>query len=299
MRHIEGRLRKDDIHHVGDEFSLRLACSFEITGSEHRLSEFAMDRGLPHDCALCLIFVVQGHLDLDIGGSHLSLGPAEAYLAEPLSSGLVRLSYGTDADFYLVQFRRSRLPARVAQRRIEVPNHVATRNPGRLTDLLRMFMEETRRPCPSRLVLHHLVVLMLCEMASSSLVRGEPRAREDGLESMASRVDAYIAAHYHEPIGTTDIAHELRYNPDYLERAYRAERLMSIRQSIRSRRIREARAQLVLQSARGIAEIAALCGFSDAAYFRRVFKRVTSMTPHGYRTLNAPNRREPQLKETQ
>jgi AraC-like DNA-binding protein len=276
---------------MGDELLLRFARPFEITGSEHRFSEFAMSRRLPYDCALCLLFVVQGHLDLEIGGSHFSLGPAEAYLAEPLRRDLVRLSYGMDADFYLVQFRRSEQSAGVAQRRIEVPNHVATRNPGRLTDLLRMFMEETRRPGPSCLVLHHLVVLMLCEMASSSLVRGETRAREDGLESMASRVDAYVAAHYHEPIGTLDVAHELRYNPDYLERAYRSERRMSIRQAIHARRIREARAQLVLQSARGIAEIAALCGFSDPAYFRRVFKRATSMTPHGFRTRNAQEAR--------
>jgi len=287
VRPLEGRVRKNDIQHVGDELLLRFERPFEITGSEHKFSEYAMSRGLPHTCALCLLFVVQGHLDLEIGGSHFALGPAEAYLAEPLPRDLVRLSYGTDADFYLVQFRRPEQSARVPRRRIEVPNHVATRNPGRLTDLLRMFMEQTRRPGPSRLVLHHLLVLILCEMASSSLVSGETRAREDGLESMASRVDAYIAAHYHEHIGTPDVAQELRYNPDYLERAYRTERRMSIRQAIHARRIREARAQLVLQSARGVAEIAALCGFADPAHFRRVFKRATSMTPHDFRTRNA------------
>lgn len=276
---------------MGDELLLKFERPFEITGSEHIFSEYAMSRGLPHPCALCLLFVVQGHLDLEVGGSHFTLGPAEAYLAEPLSRDLVRLSYGTDADFYLVQFRRPERSARVPRRRIEVPNHVATRNPGRLTDLLRMFMEQTRCPGPSRLVLHHLVVLMLCEMASSSFVRGETHRREDGRESMASRVDVYIAAHYHEPIGTADVAQALRYNPDYLERAYRMERRMSISQAIHARRIREARAQLVLQSARGIGEIAALCGFSDPAYFRRVFKRATSMTPHGFRARNAQGAR--------
>ncbi len=129
---------------------------------------------------------------------------------------------------------------------------------------------------------------MLCEMASSSLAQGGANAREDGLESIASRVDAYIAAHYHEPIGTPDIAQELHYNPDYLERAYRSERRVSIREAIHVRRLREARAQLLLQRQRGIAEIAALCGYSDAGYFRRVFKRATQMTPRRYRLLEAP-----------
>jgi YesN/AraC family two-component response regulator len=167
---------------------------------------------------------------------------------------------------------------------------VAVGNPGRLKNLVRMFMGETHRYGGSPLVLHHLLVLMLCEMTRASHLRSESEVREDNLESVASRVDACIAAHYHESIGTPDIAVELRYNPDYLERAYRAERHFSIREAIHARRIREARAQLLLQSSLGISEIAALCGYADTGYFRRVFKRATSMTPHGYRVTHAPDR---------
>ncbi len=106
-------------------------------------------------------------------------------------------------------------------------------------------------------------------------------------------MDVFIAAHYHEPLGTPDVARELHYNPDYLERAYHLERRMSIREAIHARRIKEARAQLILQRTKGVAEIAALCGYADAGYFRRVFKRATHMTPHGYRMLNlAPLRVE-------
>jgi AraC family transcriptional activator of pobA len=222
---------------------------------------------------------------MGVGRTRLTLGPGEAFLAEPARRSLLALSYGTDAEFYVIQFRRSPQPAGMARRTLDVPDHVATRNPGRLTHLLTMFMEETHRAAPSRLVLHHLVVLMLCEMASSSRVSGAPRAREVRPESLASRVDAFIAAHYHEPIRTHGIAFALRYNPDYLERAYRAERGLSIRDAIHARRIREARAQLLLQGASAIAEVAALCGFADPAHFRRVFKRATSMTPRGFRSL--------------
>jgi YesN/AraC family two-component response regulator len=110
---------------------------------------------------------------------------------------------------------------------------------------------------------------------------------EAGRESIASRVDAYVAAHYHEPIGTTDIARELRYNPDYLERSFRLERRMSIREAVHARRIKEARAQLLLQRTQDVAQIAALCGYTDLGYFRRVFKRATNMTPRGYRRMHA------------
>jgi AraC-like DNA-binding protein len=130
------------------------------------------------------------------------------------------------------------------------------------------------------------MVLALCELARSSHVEEGAAAREAGRESIASRVDAFIAAHYHEPVATPDIARELHYNADYLERAFRMERRMSIREAVHARRIKEARAQLLLQRTQGVAEIAALCGYTDPGYFRRVFKRATNMTPRGYRLVN-------------
>jgi YesN/AraC family two-component response regulator len=33
--------------------------------------------------------------------------------------------------------------------------------------------------------------------------------------------------------------------------------------------------------------VAALCGYADAGYFRRVFKRTTNLTPRGYRLMHA------------
>jgi AraC-like DNA-binding protein len=158
---------------------------------------------------------------------------------------------------------------------------------------MRRLIDEIWLPAPSRAILHHLVVLVLCELARSSRVGETAEEKEAGLESIASRVDAYIAAHYHEPMGTPDIAHELHYNPDYLERAYRMERRKAIGEAIRIRRINEARAQLLLQRGKGVAEIAALCGYADPGYFRLVFKRATNMTPHSYRLINSPPPRVP------
>jgi AraC-like DNA-binding protein len=221
------------------------------------------------------------------------LGPGEALLAEGEAHEPGIASGGTDIDLYLLQFLRSEVPAGLPRRNLQVPDHVVLRNPGRMTHLFRMLLDGMRVQTGCRMILHHLVVLMLCEIASSSLAKGEARTRADRLESIASRVDAYVAAHYREPIGTPDVAREFRYNPDYLERAYRAERRMSIREAIHLRRIREARAQLLLQRARGIAEIAALCGYSDAGRFRRVFKSDTGMTPHEFRFLHGGQRGAP------
>jgi AraC-like DNA-binding protein len=293
MKGLEDMPSTIDNRNVRDELPVAFARPFEIVAATHVASRYALKEVMRRTSTVSLLFVVEGHLDLERGGKHLALGPGEAFLAGPNALEPLTLSHGTDAEFYLLQFVRNEIPAGFPRRMIGVPDHVAIRNPARLKHLFLMLLEAMRARTGSRLILHHLVVLMLCEMASSSRVKRGVRTRADGLESLASRVDAYIAAHYHEPIGTPDIARECRYNPDYLERAYRTERHISIREAIHFRRIREARAQLLLQRERGIAEIAALCGFSDAGHFRRVFKRAMHMTPHEFRSLPAEQRGEP------
>ncbi len=269
-----------------DELTLGFARPYQIVASSHTACESALNRPLDHGDAFLLVFAARGRLDVSRAASTIPVGAGEALLLAPDGVPAPALSYGRETEFDLVRFLAPAPPGR-ARRRIEVPEHVAIRNPARMKHILRLFMEEARGRAGSPLVLHHLVVLMLCEMAASCRVGTGARCREDSLESIASRVDAYIAAHYHEAIGTPDIARELRYNPDYLERAYRAERGGSIREAIQARRFREAQAQLLLQRARGIAEIAALCGFPDPGYFRRVFKRATNLTPRGFRMLHA------------
>jgi AraC-like DNA-binding protein len=293
MKGLERAAPDNNTRFVPDELSVAFARPFEIVTAAHIASRYTAKEALPRGRAHRLLFVVEGHLDLDLGGRHIALGTGEALLIGPDAREPLTLSHGTEADFYLLQFVRTEVPADFPRQILKVPDHVAIRNPARLKHLFLMLLEAMRARTGARLILHHLVVLMLCEMASSSRVQRETRARADRLESMASRVDAYIAAHYHESIGTPEIAREFRYNPEYLERAYRTERHMSIREAIHLRRIREARAQLLLQQARGIAEIAALCGFADAGHFRRVFKRAMHMTPHEFRSLNTEHRGGP------
>lgn len=279
-----------DIHVVQDGLLLGSPPLFEVISSTHVSAEYAGSRTIRHEQAFCLLFDVHDHLQVDRVGMHLVLGPNEVLLLAPGPSALFTLSHEKGTEYFQFQFRRPRGSASTGQRTLDVPEHVVLGSPGRMTHLMGMFMEESEKAGRSMTMLHHLVVLMLCEMSHSSQLPPGTRHHEDGLEIIASRVDACIAAHYREPIGTPDIAAQLRYNADYLERAYRRERSMSIREAINARRLREARAQLLLQRAAAIAKVASQCGYSDAASFRRVFKRATSMTPHRYRLLNAPPR---------
>jgi AraC-like DNA-binding protein len=272
---------------------LRLACpaAFDGIHADHFTLERPGSIPLRASREMILLFNVHGALELPGTAASVPLRPTEALLVA--GPGLVEIRHSAGAEMYILRLRRAVLPRGLPRRRVEVPDHVTVRRPARLTHLLRRLIDEIRVPRPSRAVLNHLAVLALCELAQSSTVATAAAGSEAGLENIASRVDAFIAAHYHEPISTLDIARELHYNPDYLERAFHLERHMSIREALHTRRIKEARAQLILQQGKGVAEIAALCGYTDAGYFRRVFKRATNMTPHGYRLLNLAPRRAP------
>lgn len=277
---------------VMDE-SLRLGCcaAFEGVHAEHLVNEKPAVVPVPGRGNALLFFSVHGEAAV---ASHspgrpapeVMLRPNEALLVPP-GEGTVSIRLAASSELYTVSFRQHHSGATAARARLDVPDHVTVQRPGRLTGLVRRITSEIRQENPSRAVLHHLVVLVLCELARSSRPEETVLDREAALENIASRVDAFVAAHYHLPISTPDIARELHYNPDYLERAYRSERHMSIREAIHARRIKEAAAQLLLQRGKGVAEIGALCGYADPGYFRRVFKRATNMTPHGWRLVNA------------
>jgi AraC-like DNA-binding protein len=269
-----------------DELLFGFSRPFQSIESDHVVSEHRGCREVANGRAVCLLFSVHGSLSARTRETFIVLSSNEACILEPRAGGGIQIRYGEESEFYLVRFRRPRGPEALPAPELAVPERALVREPGRLTHLLHMHIEEAHRDKVSRLILHHLLVLALCELARSVRVETAIPAKEPCLESIASRVDACVAAHYHQPIGTPDIARELRYNPYYLERAYRQERGKSIRDAIHERRIKEACAHLLLSRSRRIAEIAALCGYSDAGYFRRVFKRATHVTPHHYRAVN-------------
>ncbi|HYW82299.1 MAG TPA: helix-turn-helix transcriptional regulator [Spirochaetia bacterium] len=279
---------------------------FEPVEASHVQADRPGTRVIRPGRSVCLIFSAHGGLVVEDGRAARELQANAALLLEPRGPGLVRLTNRAETDFYLLRFRWSESGLHAGQV-LQVPSYAAVLRPARLTHLLRMYIEKAKGENSSEppntgvredslgpkavsrtsmLMLHHLLVLALCELARSSQDGILMPAREPGLASIASRVDAFVAAHYHETISSPDIAAELRYNPDYLERAYRQERGMSIREAIHTRRINEARAQLLLLRQQGVAQIAAMCGYTDAGYFRRLFKRATHMTPHGYRAVH-------------
>ncbi len=100
-------------------------------------------------------------------------------------------------------------------------------------------------------------------------------------------MSALIETRYFENISTSTIAGELQYNPDYLERVFRRENGMSIMTAIHEKRIAVARSALRSDAAKNVNEVAYECGYAAPAYFHRMFKRLTGLTPRAFRNLYA------------
>jgi AraC-like DNA-binding protein len=227
-----------------------------------------------------LLFVTSGTLDLfeEEEALHLQRGDALVLWPNRLHGGATILD--KDLAFYWIHFRVHDHAARESSAALTVPRRAHLLEPERLTDLFRRYIDdqETEQLEPFEAAL--LIALMLSEVAHAQ----ERCSRSDCRSLLAERVHQYISRHFSEPISTTDVAAHLRYNPDYLGRAFRMATGTSVTEAIHRRKVKEART-LLTRDHLTVREVAYSCGFRDPGYFRRVFKTTCGMTPREFRDL--------------
>ncbi|HOJ99253.1 MAG TPA: helix-turn-helix domain-containing protein [Termitinemataceae bacterium] len=107
---------------------------------------------------------------------------------------------------------------------------------------------------------------------------------------LVKRALLYLNQHYQENILRWKLAEYVHISEDYLSRIFKKEIGMSPWEYLIRLRISMAK-KLLIQKTATISEIAEMVGFSDQAYFCRVFKKYTGRSPLSYR------RKEGQPKE--
>ena len=96
------------------------------------------------------------------------------------------------------------------------------------------------------------------------------------------RACLYVQEHFHQRLTRGSVARQFRLNPNHLSRLFRKEGLVRFTDYLTQTRV--ARAKYLLRHFDlGLDELAANCGFHNAAYFCRVFKQRVHQTPTGYR----------------
>jgi AraC-like DNA-binding protein len=100
--------------------------------------------------------------------------------------------------------------------------------------------------------------------------------------ALAKRTVAYLHQNFDRALSRDEIAQELGVSEDYLSRIFNQELGISPWDYLNRYRIARAR-ELLRQSYDGIAEIGRRVGYSDPAYFSRVFRKITGMSASEFR----------------
>jgi YesN/AraC family two-component response regulator len=93
---------------------------------------------------------------------------------------------------------------------------------------------------------------------------------------------AYIHQNYAQPIHRKDIAEAVGVSENYFSQIFHQEMTISPWDYLNRFRIQCAR-ELLVTSADTITAIATQVGFNDSAYFSRVFRKITGLSPAEYR----------------
>jgi AraC-like DNA-binding protein len=92
----------------------------------------------------------------------------------------------------------------------------------------------------------------------------------------------YVQENFKEPLTRDAVARRFGLAPTHVSRLFRKEGLMNFRDYVNL--VRMNRAKFILSSYNvPLKEVAASCGYSDVAYFCRVFKGITKTTPTQFR----------------
>lgn len=91
----------------------------------------------------------------------------------------------------------------------------------------------------------------------------------------------YINLHYREEISLTEVAAFLHANPSYLSRLYKNKAGINVSDDIIRKRIEKAKECLMTDMK--VNDVSEYVGFNDPAYFSRLFKKQTGVSPREYK----------------
>lgn len=108
---------------------------------------------------------------------------------------------------------------------------------------------------------------------------------------IAQKTLRYLETHFTEKITGPSLEEAVGYSFDYLGRKFRTTFGITVFAYLTELRIKEAKRLLYTQNS-PISAVAIACGFGDAYYFSKIFRKKVGMTPTAYRKQNIPIQEE-------
>jgi AraC family L-rhamnose operon transcriptional activator RhaR len=154
---------------------------------------------------------------------------------------------------------------------------------------LRRLLGDMERECREQAPNHALVLELRFRELWIHLERWEQDAvslplpgREAAGSAHVETVRQHILEESGEPLRLRDLAQTVGVNPSYLSRLFHRETGYPIFQFLAEVRVEKA-CRLLRETERPIAELAMEVGFGSLAFFNRVFRRATGVTPSAFR----------------
>lgn len=140
-------------------------------------------------------------------------------------------------------------------------------------------------PSLSSSLLYHLngLFIDLVRKTAANVPAGEMKINE-----ICLKAEDYINEHFAENITLESMAQKLFISPYYLSHLLKEETGYNFKQYLLRRRLGQSQSLLSFTKM-PIGEIAAATGFSDAAYYSRIFTKYIGMPPSSFRKLRAEN----------
>jgi AraC-like DNA-binding protein len=227
-----------------------------------------------------LILVRRGVLGMRELDRRFEVSAGEALL---LRAGLEHAGttpYRAGLSFYWIHFYLDPPPAALPS--VALPSHARVARPDVLAGYLHRYLDDQESGRLDAGAAALLIALMLQEVACSPLGAAEGSAGAD----IAERAQEWIRAHFREAVSTTEVAAAVGCHPDHLGRVFRAARGCTVVDSIQRERLAAAR-RLLIESELPTHRVAHEAGFTDACYFRRVFRRHLGTSPLRFRRLHS------------
>lgn len=160
-----------------------------------------------------------------------------------------------------------------------IPQQLDLADSDRITLLFRELLNEQEQPCYTKRRFQLLFQNLLIELTKETISSYQPVGSLTAGSSLVYEVVSNINSHITDPnLSVKTIASELKHNPDYIGRQFKAVMAMSIGKYILQQRIKLAE-RLLQESHDSVGEIALNCGFTSFRHFLRQFKQERGMTP--------------------
>ncbi|ALB62464.1 transcriptional regulator [Cronobacter condimenti 1330] len=229
-----------------------------------------------------IIFVERGELQIREDDHLFIIQAGESLLLRPGHRHMGEGAFPADLKFYWLHFDWLQGVAEEGLHAalLSIPQYTRVSDPQYVISLFRQFLSEQENI--RRTISLECILLLLLQQINA------PDSQESGNDSpgiaLAWKANQIIRTQFHLQITTSSLAKELHCNADYLGRVYRRVFRQTLTEAIHRQRILMAE-KLLINNSLSLTEVANQCGFNDTSYFRQIFRKLTGLTPTGWKRL--------------